>query len=66
MMEANSRDVYLQIVPVRLTSPNGITCSTQALLDTGSTCTLLRAETAKALELKGQRRVVNLSTVNDK
>ena len=60
------KDTYLQIVPVMLHSPGGKSCSTYALLDSGSQSTLLREDVAKQLNLKGKKSNVNITTIKDK
>ena len=57
------KDVYLQIVPVKLHGKD-CTLDTYGLLDGGSQSTLIREDTAKKLRLVGTEKKVNLGTVN--
>ena len=60
---STDKDVYLWIVPVKLTTPNGQSFSTHALLDNGSQSTLLREDVAKKLQLHGRHNSVNVGTI---
>ena len=65
MVGTDPQDIFLQIVPVTLKSPAGLSCSTYALLDNGSQSTLLREEVARELGLKGDVVPIEVKTVKD-
>jgi len=54
--------VLLQVVPVTLYGPKGY-FNTHAMLDTGSTCSLLLADAAERLGLDGQLESVLLNGI---
>ena len=62
---ASGKDTYLFVVPVTLVGPDGQTVDTYAMLDNGSTDTMMRDEIANQLKLKGREENVNVGTVLD-
>ena len=67
MVRSAKKDIFLQVVPVVLHgSTDTQTVTTYALLDDGSESTLLRADIAKKLHLRGNRQFLNVSTVVEK
>jgi hypothetical protein len=59
------KDVYLQIVPLKLHGEGSRTADTYGLLDNGSQSTLIREDMAKQLGLQGKNRTINFGTVTD-
>ena len=53
ILNSGPSEMYLQVVPVTLRSPNGRSFSTYALLDSGSHVTLVRKDIAQKMKLKG-------------
>ena len=60
----NKRPVVLQVLPVKLYGPAG-TLETCAMLDLGSTCSLLTERAAKQLALVGEPQQLNLSGIRE-
>ncbi|CAL8071662.1 unnamed protein product [Calicophoron daubneyi] len=56
-------EVFLGVVPVRLTGPRG-TIETLAFIDSGSDATLVERSTADKLGLTGNEAAIKLSTLN--
>ena len=61
----STQKIFLQIVPVRVKSSNGMFFQTYALLDNGSESTLIRADFARKLKLNGKKRSINVSSIKD-
>ncbi|KAJ0177385.1 hypothetical protein K1T71_007394 [Dendrolimus kikuchii] len=59
----NQRRAYLKVAPVAITGPRG-SCHTYALLDEGSTVTIIDAQLAEQLGLKGPRDPMKMQGVN--
>ena len=60
-----TQKIFLQIVPVKVKASNGSFLSTYALLDTGSESTLIHADFARKLKLKGKAKRVIISSIKD-
>ena len=60
----NSKDVLLRVMPVNLTGPNG-TVKTYALLDDGSTVTMLDKSVATSIGLSGPQKSLCLQWTNN-
>ena len=60
-----TQKIFLEIVPVKVKSSNGSFLSTYALLDTGRESTLIRADFARKLKLKGKAKRVIISSIKD-
>ncbi|XP_013415997.1 uncharacterized protein LOC106177695 [Lingula anatina] len=56
-------EVYLQVVPVIVTSPTGEKINTSALLDCGSQLTMIRRDLASQLNLSGPMEILQMGTV---
>ena len=60
-----SNEVYLQIVPVLISSSIGKREKTYALLDTGSQSNLIREDFAAELKLHGNKTKIKMSSIKD-
>ena len=65
MSTHESNEVYLQIVPVLISSSMGKREKTYALLDTGSQSTLIREDFAAELKLHGNKTKIKMSSSKD-
>lgn len=64
---ANDRVVYFQVVPVQIQGKNGeATIEMFAILDDGSSDTLIRREIADKLNLEGPERLLCLGNIENK
>ena len=61
----NNRSVYLQVVPVKVSNPNGNSIQTYALLDSGSQCTIITKGLCQSLGLPGKLQNVQFGTIKD-
>ena len=61
---SNHDHVYLQILPVKVHSPDGLCIDTFAMLDTGSQATLVRKTVADRLGLRGPEFDLNLGHIS--
>ena len=64
--ETMKKRVYLQVVPVNVSSSNGKSLRTYALLDGGSQCTILRKSLSKQLRLRESSTRLCIGTITDK
>ena len=64
MMKSNPKDVYLQVIPVKLSSDT-TSVDTYGILDSCSEVTLLREDVAQRLGLEGEEGILPLGTVMD-
>ena len=60
-----SNELYLQIIPVLLSSSTGKREKTYALLDTGSQSTLIKEDFATELKLHGYKTKIKMSSIKD-
>lgn len=59
----NRGRVFLQVVPIKVTSSSGNRIKTYALLDGGSQCTILRKDFCQILKLQGDLKQIDLGTL---
>ncbi|XP_044174376.1 uncharacterized protein LOC122958005 [Acropora millepora] len=65
-LAANERVVYFQVVPVQIQGENGVaTIETFAILDDGSSDTLIRKDIADKLNLEGPERLLCLGNIEN-
>ena len=65
-LAANERVVYFQVVPVQIQGENGVAgIETFAILDDGSSDTLIRRDIADKLNLEGQERLLCLGNIEN-
>lgn len=65
-LAANERVVYFQVVPVQIRGENGVaTIETFAILDDGSSDTLIRRDIADKLNLEGSERLLCLGNIEN-
>ena len=66
MSTHESNEVYLQIVPVLISSSIGKREKTYALLDTGRQSTLIKEDFAAELKLHGNKAKIKMSSIKDR
>ena len=65
-LTANNRVVYFQVVPVKIQGENGVAViQTFAILDNGSSDTLIRRDIADKLNLEGPERLLCLGNIEN-
>ena len=62
---AINRQVFLQVVPVKVTNNQGKSALTYALLDGGSQCTIIRKNLCQNLKLGGEMQRIKIGTIKD-
>ena len=66
-LAANERVVYFQVVPVQIQGENRVaTIETFAIVDDGSSDTLIRRDIADKLNLEGPERLLRLGNIENK
>jgi len=60
---ATIKSVFLHVIPVKITSPDGRFITTYGLLDNASHGTMISQDVANELGLKGRKEVISVSTL---
>ncbi|KAK3738189.1 hypothetical protein QZH41_003085 [Actinostola sp. cb2023] len=62
-VESSAKTILLHVVPVKILAMDGKSLTTYGLLDNGSRATVISADVAKQLQLRGRKETVYVSTL---